>query len=172
MALGALVIVVVGVLLVNYFKGIDSGTTFPEAASIEESEPGTTVVTETGERIYKVKSGDTLWSIAEKQYQSGYNWVDLAEANGLESPSHIEEGQMLAVPNVESKTVTVKIESEEVAQPEASISGGTYTVVQGDSLWDIAVRKYNDGYKWVDIAAENELVNPNLIHTGNVLRLP
>ena len=177
MLLGAIVIVVVGVLLVNYFRGIDTGTTFPEGASIEESDPGTTQVTETGERVYKVKEGDTLWGIAEEQYQSGYNWVDLVEANGLDNPEMIEEGQILDVPNVESKTVTVKIdgesESEEVQDENTeAIAGSTYTVAQGDTLWDIAVRKYADGYRWVDIAAENELEDPDIIHTGNVLRLP
>jgi nucleoid-associated protein YgaU len=44
--------------------------------------------------------------------------------------------------------------------------------VKGDSLWKIAVRAYGDGYKWVSIAKANKLVNPNLIHSGNVLTLP
>lgn len=45
-------------------------------------------------------------------------------------------------------------------------------MVKGDHLWGIAVRAYGDGYKWVEIARENNLVNPNLIHPGNVLSLP
>lgn len=48
----------------------------------------------------------------------------------------------------------------------------TYTVVHGDTLWDIAVKQYNDGYKWSDIARANNLVNPNIIHSGNILTLP
>jgi len=47
-----------------------------------------------------------------------------------------------------------------------------YTVVAGDSLWNIAVREYGDGYAWTKIATANNLINPDLIHAGNVLRLP
>jgi nucleoid-associated protein YgaU len=39
-------------------------------------------------------------------------------------------------------------------------------------LWTIAVRAYGDGYKWTEIAKANKLVNPNLIHPGNVFVLP
>ncbi len=55
---------------------------------------------------------------------------------------------------------------------QAPITGATYEVVKGDSLWKIAVRAYGDGYQWVKIARENKLVNPNLIHPGNLLALP
>ena len=48
----------------------------------------------------------------------------------------------------------------------------TYTVVEGDSLWDIAVRSYGDGYQWVKIAKANNLANPDLIYPGNVFKIP
>ncbi|MFI5265695.1 MAG: LysM peptidoglycan-binding domain-containing protein [Candidatus Levyibacteriota bacterium] len=52
------------------------------------------------------------------------------------------------------------------------ITGKTYTVKAGDDLWNIAVRAYGDGYKWVDIARVNNLSNPNLIFSDNVLVIP
>jgi nucleoid-associated protein YgaU len=52
------------------------------------------------------------------------------------------------------------------------ISGNTYTVVRGDNLWNIAVRAYGDGFRWVEIAKANKLVNPHLIHAGNKFTLP
>jgi len=59
------------------------------------------------------------------------------------------------------------------AQPDkTAVSGNSYTVVAGDDLWDIAVRAYGDGYKWVEIARANKLENPNIIHPGNVFTLP
>jgi nucleoid-associated protein YgaU len=120
-------------------------------------------------KAYTVKSGDYLWSIAEKIYGSGYNWVDLANANHLENPSVLHTGTELVVPNVAPKIITVQANPTQVQNP---ITGSTYTVVKGDFLWNIAVRAYGDGYQWVKIAKANSLANPNLVFSGNVLNLP
>ena len=47
----------------------------------------------------------------------------------------------------------------------------TYTVKQGDTLWGIAKREFNDGQKYKDLAKLNNLSNPNKIYVGQVLRL-
>jgi nucleoid-associated protein YgaU len=163
MILGALVIVVVGVLVVNYFRGQEEGTTLPTGVTTEKVGSKELPTTHT------VTAGETLWKIAETYYDSGYNWIDIAKENGLENPGLIESGQVLAIPKVEAKTATVL---KEAATGEISISGSTYTVVKGDNLWDISVRAYGDGYRWVEIAEENKLENPDIIHAGNVLILP
>lgn len=152
MVLGAIVIVVVGVLVVNYFK--DRGTTIPGL-----SEEG---------RTHTVVAGETLWSISEKYYGSGFNWVDISKANNLDNPGAIETGQKLTIPDVTSELATTVTETSDTN----AISGATYEVVKGDNLWNIAVRAYGDGYRWVEIARENNLVNPDLIHAGNILVLP
>lgn len=165
MVLGALVIVIAGVLIVNYFKDKGSSTlpflqTEKETSQIELVEP----------KEYVVQKGDTLWTIAEKNYGSGYNWVDIASVNKLDNPGEITEGQNLTLPAVESKISTV----EETAETNTMepVTSDTYTVVKGDNLWNIAVRAYGDGYRWIDIANANNLTNPNLIHPGNVFSLP
>ena len=146
----------------------------PTVKPEETSTPTPTVFTENGEGAtsteaitHVVKEGETLWSIAENYFLSGYNWVDVAEVNGLKNPGEIEVGQSLFIPNVPAKKATVT----EVAQTNP-ITGATYTVVKGDNLWNIAVRAYGDGFMWVDIAKENELENPGLIYAGNTLTLP
>jgi len=167
MALGAVVIVVVGILVVNYFKKPEEGEMVPanttENAMEETAQKGQTHI---------VKSGETLWSIAEDAYGSGYNWVDIATENNIANPGVISEGQELSIPNVESKTATVMENNSEASMTDGVISGNSYTVVHGDSLWAIAVRAYGDGYKWVIVAEANNLENPNIIHAGNVLTLP
>lgn len=161
MVLGALVIVIVGVLVVNYFKDRAIGK-ISELATQNQVES-----TET--KVHTVAQGENLWVIAEKYYGSGYNWVDIAEENEIANPSAISAGQELTIPNVEAKQLTVEeVKTENVE----SITGATYEVVKGDNLWTIAVRAYGDGYKWVEIAKENNLVNPDLIHSGNILVLP
>lgn len=185
MALGALVIIVVGVLVVNYFKGsggdLLTGLTDTQTETVDENS-------------HTVVKGETLWSIAEDKYGDGFQWTRIAEANSL-TDSNIEEGQVLELPETEVAVVTEETESEvaEMASPEPTvestpeatvsapvettnnteaISSATYTVVHGDNLWTIATRAYGDGYKWTEIARENNLLHPNLIHAGNVLILP
>ena len=50
----------------------------------------------------------------------------------------------------------------------------TYTVQKGDSLSKIARDKYGDGAKWKAIfeANRDQITNPDLIHPGQVLKIP
>lgn len=121
-------------------------------------------------KVHKVEKGENLWKISEKYFSSGYNWVDIAKENNLVNPNLIEVGQELKIPVVEPKTITSILSAAQTNK--SAISETTYKVVQGDNLWEIAVRAYGDGYKWVEIASENNLVNPNLIHSGNTLIIP
>ncbi len=58
--------------------------------------------------------------------------------------------------------------------PAASTSVRTYTVVSGDSLSKIAKREYGDAQKWRAIfeANRDQISNPDLIHPGQVLKIP
>ena len=163
--LGAVVVVVALVLAFSFIRSrnlLNNGQT--QSTSTVSKEQAAKIQPKT----YTVKSGDYLWSIAEKIYGSGYNWVDLANANNLENPGVLYAGTKLIVPDVTPKLITVQVNPTQVQNP---ITGSTYTVVKGDFLWDIAVRAYGDGYQWVKIAKANNLVNPNLIFSGNVLNL-
>lgn len=196
MLLGAVVILIVGSLIINYFRNLDTGQALPPV--------GTEEAAINLPANHKVKLGEDLWSISETYYGTGYNWIDIAEANDLSNPGLIKEGEELLVPDIEPRTIGTKISDTEVDVEEADATPGptlepsivipekivteisetadsisdqkittnTYTVVKGDTLWDISIRAYGDGFRWVDIAAENELVNPNLIHAGNVFVLP
>ncbi|MBM3208681.1 LysM peptidoglycan-binding domain-containing protein [Candidatus Shapirobacteria bacterium] len=111
--------------------------------------------------------------MALRFYGSGYNWVDIARENGLKGPEKILAGQELRIPKAEVRQPVVQAtETAKGGLLAAEPIGGTeYTVVKGDSLWKIAVRAYQDGFKWSQIAKANKLANPNLIHPGNVLKL-
>ncbi len=192
MVLGAIVIVVVGLLVINYFKGLEPGNQLPDGIATEQGDGLPT--------SHIVASGETLWDISEKYYNSGYNWIDIQDANNLTDPNAIEEGQSLVIPNVAPRQSEDDMVSDTAipeptetpveetpaptqlaeAMPAPSIpvlespeiEGESYTVVRGDTLWDIAVRAYGNGYRWVDIARANQLKNPDLIHAGNVFILP
>jgi len=63
---------------------------------------------------------------------------------------------------------TVKTENN----TQRGSASDTYVVAKGDTLWGIANKVYGDGSRWVEIAQANSLTNPQLIHAGDVLKLP
>lgn len=107
---------------------------------------------------YTVVAGDHLWSIAEKFYEDGYKWTLIASENNIQNPDIILPGQELTL-------------------PKATV-GKNYTVVKGDTLWDISARFYGSGFSWKRIRDANPgkigtLKNGNpLILPGQVLKIP
>lgn len=83
---------------------------------------GVPYTVEDSENYYKVKSGDTLWSIARSL---GVTVNELKEANNLTSNA-LSIGQLLYIPKKETEIVETEV----------------YTVKSGDTLYSIA-RKYN-----------------------------
>ena len=91
--------------------------------------------------------------------------MEIAKRNKIENPELIEEGTKIVLPEI-AKTET---KEEEIQQ---KITGESYKVVEGDNLWNISVRAYGDGYKWLELAKVNNIPNPNLIYPDNNLKLP
>jgi nucleoid-associated protein YgaU len=185
MIFGVVTVILIGVLVVRMYganrPAITQESDQTEIAmekvgdvAVETKEDGKKYPAELAEKV-TVEKGDNLWKIAEKQYGSGYNWVDIAKENGLKNAGQIEVGQELKLPKtaiiMPEKAVVATVAPAEKAEP-ATISGDSYTVVKGDHLWSIAVRAYGDGYKWVEIAKANEIAHPNYIEVGQVLKLP
>lgn len=168
--LGGLVIVIVGILIFNYFKAGQVGEVL-----LEEPLEGKVEFIETEEgRIpeglplsHRVEQGENLWEISERYYTSGYNWVDIMAENNLVNPDYLEVDQELKLPIVPVRELVRK-----VVQVSNPITSDAYKVEKGDSLWKIAVRAYGDGYKWLEIAQANNLVNPNYIEVDQELKLP
>lgn len=164
--LGIAVVIVIGVMMVNYIRGKQAPSKLAEVPqAAEQNATGSAAMGTT----YTVKAGETLWSIAASTIGSGYNWVDIQEANKLVDANSIEVGQKLAIPKVARREPgQIANASVEVKRPE----NGKYTVQTGDSLWNISVNTYGTGFRWTEIAQANNLVNPDLIYTGTVLQLP
>lgn len=190
--IGIVVVLVGGTLLINYLRPNKTGTV-PEVGETTENQTtesnivsqDTTIETTTPdsevaqpvsdsseEGSYTIQEGDTLWDIAQAKYGSGSEWKRIAQVNNINTPTEIEKGTRLTIPDIEEVGQDAPTTSQDASQQANPISGATYTVVQGDCLWTIAVRAYGDGYKWVDIARENKLANPDIIHAGNVLSIP
>jgi nucleoid-associated protein YgaU len=166
MALGLAVVLLVGAVAFNYIS--KKPPVVPETKESNQTEK-----TETNGSLpttYIIKDGDTLWSIAENYYKSGYNWVNIRDANQLTDANLIETGQKLTIPDV--KPISPDTGTISAASQNSKPKDESYTVKKGETLWEIAVTEYANGYRWVDIAKANNLVEPNIIHPGNVLKLP
>jgi nucleoid-associated protein YgaU len=178
---GAIVVIVVGLLIYNTMRNNDSqvsetGLTTEETQTVPNEigyTPPTALPTE-----HTVARGEHLWGIAEKYYGSGFNWVDLQQANDLGEDGALEVDMKLKIPAIAAKPATVDIvKTNAVVQTQTSqdaISGESYVVQQGDTLWQIAVRAYGDGYKWSAIyeANKDRIVDPNQIDKDWSLKLP
>ena len=153
MVLGLVVVLLVVGLLYNYFKSVNKKgeTTSTSTVNVEQPVAG---------NQYSVVAGDSLWTISEKAYGSGYNWTDIYVANKATLDAHpnlLFVGTKLTLPT--------NVEVKEVREPVS------YSVSTGDNLWNIAVKTCGNGFLWVKIANENRLANPNLLYVGQVLKI-
>lgn len=95
---------------------------------------------------YLVKSGDTLWAIANSH---GLSVSRLLQLNPqISNPNLIFPDQVIHITGAPAQTV--------------------YTVVRGDTLSGIA-DKYHTSYQ--HLAAINGIVNPNLIYAGQQIKI-
>ena len=193
--LGALIVIVVGVLVFNFFnqrnQDLGPASQTDQAGDVSPDKlPGK----------YTVKEGDTLFTIAEHYYQDGYKFEEVAKANKLDDANNLSVGQVLEIPKVEAvaeasttpapsespMAEAIASEAPAVAEDAANqgtgggditiwgpkITEDTYTVVEGDWLSTISARAYGDVMAYSKIASANNIANPDLIEPGQVLKLP
>lgn len=188
MILGGLIILVVVILLFNYFNR--SKPTVGPSQQTEQTQEDVSPENLPGK--YTVKEGDTLFTIAEKYYNDGYKYTEIAQANNLSNPDNIETGQQLQIPKLAAETSIVEstplptLEAEPTPLPQAQvprtvptqnwgpkITGDNYTVQKGDWLSTIAARAYDgDIMVYTKLAQVNNIQNPDLIYPGTVLTIP
>lgn len=142
----------------------------------------------TTETEYVVKKGESVSSIARDQLGSMDYTEEIVKANKLENPEKIEVGQKLILPDVTSETsgksqgtpapTTVAAKGDlngagvTTTAPGAKITGNTYTVQKGDTLFNITVRAYNNSRMMWTIMKVNHIRNSNYIQAGMTLTLP
>lgn len=125
--------------------------------------------------------GKLLFDTNMKVSLEEYEILEDAKGLGMDSRVTVQLKQFRAY-----GTKTIQIEEAKQADetPKATITQNrdassapqpkSYTVQAGDCLWNIAKKYCGDGSKYTEIAALNadKIVNPNLIHPGQVLTLP
>lgn len=190
MVLGVLIVLVMGILIYNYFNRDKSDLGPAQQTTIEELQD---VTPQNLPGKYTVREGDTLFLIAQNYYNDGYKYTEIAKENNLTNPDALEKGQVLDIPKLEGvmaefpPTETVQETPSDSAPgskgaPDLTImqktswgpaiTKDTYTVAKGDWLSKIAGRAYGDIYAYDKIAKANNIQNPDLIEPGMILTIP
>ena len=101
MLLGAVVVAVVGILIVNYVRERDAQQDIlPEAGRTEQTSDSESSANDIElDKVYVVSEGDSLWNIAERAYGTGDAWKVIADANNLRGSGDIRVGQELQIPS-------------------------------------------------------------------------
>lgn len=198
MVLGGLIILVVVILLFNYFNR--SKPSVGPSQQTQQMEDDVSPQDLPGK--YTVKEGDTLFTIAAKYYNDGYKYSEIAQENNLTNPDSIEVGQQLEIPKL-AEAALVTEETPDVSETEqptpssvteilpspqpseqqvqtvsmidwgSKITTDAYTVVEGDWLSTIAARAYDgDLLAYTKLAQANNIQNPDVIYPGQILTIP
>jgi len=128
-------------------RGVSTGA----AASTSEPSPSST-------STYQVRKGDTVYSIAKRH---GCDPQEILAWNGLSSPNHLQEGQVLRVVSTKTaaKSTTKKVSTANLTK---------HTVSANETLFGIAKRY---GQEVEEIAALNDLSTPYVLTVGQILQV-
>ena len=139
---------------------------------------------------YKVQPNDSYWVISKKLYGTGGYFKALAEHNLKEFPKEdrLQVGDMLSTPKVEALERTYpglcpKASRRQAAHGRTSVlgastsyhTGRTYTVEEGDTLFDIARFELGKASRWAEIYELNRDVlgeDCDFLAPGMKLALP
>ncbi len=95
--------------------------------------------------------------------------------NEVTKPSPSPEESAAVVPSVEpSASPSESPSAEPSPSPPTGGKGEWYTVVRGDTLWDLSRRYYRDPFLYMKIAdaPENNIPNPDLIFADQRIFIP
>jgi nucleoid-associated protein YgaU len=123
-----------------------------------------TIVTKQGN--VTVRSGDSLWKLAQDTLGRGSRWPELVAANPwIANPNQIRAGAQLRLPATAAVPVSRRTDTSGVVS--------TLTIRIGDTLWSVARAHFGHGALWSCIARANPgVANANLIFEGEQLVLP
>jgi len=122
---------------------------------------------------YEVQPNDSFWTISEKFYGTGAYFRALAEHNRSRVPfqERLAVGDVISVPDLSEleknyadlcpkpeRREAVKTQAAALAGAGLQSGGQTYTVQEGDTLFDIARYELGDAARWVEIYQLNRHV--------------
>lgn len=122
-------------------------------------------------KTYTVQSGDSWWSIACKELQSGTRMNELAKLNNRTTKDIIHPGMVLMLPEKKEEFINTENSKKPVIKPDTSLYS-IYEVVPGDSWWKIAATKMHDGTKMHELAKYNGRNTMSTLYAGEKIKIP
>lgn len=113
------------------------------------------------QQVHVVQRGENLFRIAQ---QYGRTLAEIAQANGIAPPYTIHMGNFITIPAPGGTQAPAPAPA-----PQQPTGTSTYAVQRGESLAIIAI-KFNTTY--IVLAEMNGIADPNILHVGQVLRVP
>lgn len=99
---------------------------------------------------------------------------EIPNVSGVDNQMVIGAPEVVAEPEPEVVVAEVEAADTAPAATESEVSGETYTVEAGDTLWAIAAKVYGSGGEYMKIFEANKdiLDNPDKIFPGQELVIP
>ena len=133
-------------------------------------------------QTHKVQSNEDLHKIAKRYYGDVSKWLLIFNANQdkIHDRNSLKIGTELIIPEEKltlqktKKETTTPALSQVTKVEDTAQTGKKHTVQQGDSLYKLAVKYYNNGAKWNKILEANKhiLKNQNSLKVGQELVIP
>lgn len=152
MGLGALVVVVSGILLFNYFNN-----QAPQFLK-EQGEKSASVSSTMPREIGKISVSNSPGATATVK-PTATPKVTTAEAKPTAT-------------STQSPKATTLAKAETTQPSESKTLPANYTVQSGDSLWKLSEKFYGTGYEWKKLASANNISGSYNIATGQVISVP
>ncbi len=145
----------------------------PEPASLPAETTLPAVHAESGDRLHRIESGETLAAICRHYYDDPALAGALADYNALRDPDHVVAGRTLRVPPRHA-LVHGSPAAPATAAANHPTSPETYTVKPDETLSEIAQRMLGSARRWEELYELNRdrIDDPDAVRAGVVLRLP
>jgi nucleoid-associated protein YgaU len=145
----------------------------PEPATLPAATTLPNVHAESGDRLHRIESGQTLAGICRHYYDDPALAGALADYNALHDPDRVAAGRTLRVPPRHA-LVHGSPAAPAAAAPQKPTTTGTYTVKPDETLSEIAQRVLGSARRWEELFELNRdrIDDPDAVRAGVVLRLP
>src|SRR3989344_5579850 len=143
----ALILIVGAFLLLNSFSQNSKETKKSQDQKQEQKKnqdspelKNTKLEAKTSAKIHVVVKGESLSKISEAYYGDKEKWQVIAAENKLANPNIIHTGNSLTIPDLSRQTSSIATNDQTSVRKttETVIQPKTYTVVRGDTLWEIS----------------------------------